>query len=469
MLFESSHLRITAEHGTATLWFGFPGHVPNALDLAHIRELDEAIQAIAAIPSVQILVVRSSNPAGFCAGIRPEVLAGLTHPSDRASFAWHGQQVFNHLAQLRAVTIAYLDGPCLGAGLELALACDYRLCIASPNTRLGFLDRLTCFGGSSRLRALIGRQADSLLNSGLTISGREASAMKLVDVTCSERRAKMELRSFLDRLEMRPIKPHPYREPTGLAGERKSFAAFSPQVAPCYPLESSLNPIPAFPDTIGVMGDDEEAAQLASEVALRGGGVVVCGNRALIYSGIDATLARGFITPLEAEQARLRVRSSDTLAEFRRTGLVFVAEGHNPFRLATTVLPRVVVCVIRSQAKDSATETYNNRVGHSRDSAWEKLEVFPYPRRVVQIRFCGQNQIALFPSPGIDSDATITLAAWLRPFGREAIFPPSRQPRQQIRVSSTVDSSLLTSSFHAFSGNGLADASYPPLSPRNAG
>src|ERR1700722_3414897 len=122
MLFESKHLRITAEQGTATLWLNFPGELVNALDIARLRELDAAFRAVTEVHSVQILVIRSANPRGFCAGVRADVLAGLSTPAARASFAWFGQQVYERLANLNAVTIAVIDGPCLGVGLELALA-----------------------------------------------------------------------------------------------------------------------------------------------------------------------------------------------------------------------------------------------------------------------------------------------------------------------------------------------------------
>ena len=46
MLFESAHVRVTAEHGTATLWLAFPGDPVNALDLARLRDLDAALAAV---------------------------------------------------------------------------------------------------------------------------------------------------------------------------------------------------------------------------------------------------------------------------------------------------------------------------------------------------------------------------------------------------------------------------------------
>ena len=100
MLFESAHVRVSAEHGTATLALAFPGEPANALDSARLRELDSALAAVSASHAVRILVVRSALPHGFCGGLRPEALAALSHPSDRAAFAWLGQQVFDRLANL---------------------------------------------------------------------------------------------------------------------------------------------------------------------------------------------------------------------------------------------------------------------------------------------------------------------------------------------------------------------------------
>lgn len=406
MLFESAHVRVAAEHGTATLALAFPGEPANALDSARLRELDDALAAVAASPAVRILVVRSGVPHGFCAGLRPEALAALAHPSDRAAFAWHGQQVFDRLANLDVVTVAFIDGPCLGAGLELALACDLRVCVSRVTTYLGFPDRLACFGGTARLRALLGRRAGDLTASGRTLSGREARRLGLVDVACCERRAKIELRTVLDRLERRPVKRREPVELFGLAAERRAFAAQPPR--PHFPpLPTSTNPLPPFPDVVGVLGDDANAARLAAEAVLRGGSAVVCGSRVSVFAGIDVALARGFVTPLEADQARRRVRSSDALDGFDRAGLVFVAEGHDPFRLARVVRARAIVCVIAS------------------DDTPQPPVPFPFPRRLLRVGFGETGRVALFPGPHTDPDTTATVAAWVKSFGLAPVVLPS--------------------------------------------
>ena len=259
MLFESAHVRITAEYGVGTLWLGFPGEPVNALDAPRLNELANALVAIESNLFLNVLVVRSAKPAGFCAGLRPSV----AEVTDRLTFAERGQRVLSRLAGLPFTTVALIDGPCLGAGFELALACDHRLCVATPTTLLGFPNRFACFGGSVRLRKLLGRRAAALLESGRTLSGREARDLGLVDRAFCSRRAKIELRTFLDEFERRPCVPERGRDECGFAAERRAFAQAAWRDTTCAP-----------------------------------------------PTEIDVLLARGFITPLEAEQMRAKATAN---------------------------------------------------------------------------------------------------------------------------------------------------------------
>lgn len=256
MLFESAHVRVTAEYGVGTLWLGFPGEPVNALDAARFNELDAALAAIEPNLFLNALVVRSAKPAGFCAGLHPNV----ANVADRIAFAALGQRVLSRLASLPFVTVAFVEGPCLGAGFELALACDHRLCVATPATHLGFPGRFACFGGSRRVRTLMARRGQAFIESGGTLSGREARDLGLVDRAFCSRRAKIELRTFLDELERRPRVPDRVHDDTGLAAERRAFASAELRLPPCAPVTET-----------------------------------------------DVLLARGFITPLEAEQMSAKV------------------------------------------------------------------------------------------------------------------------------------------------------------------
>lgn len=276
MLFESAHLRVTCEFGTATLWLGFPGEPVNALNSMRLQELDAAIAAIERNPFVNIVVLRSAKPAGFCAGIHPD--AYLPSATDRAAFSWLGQRVFARLANLPATTVAFIEGPCLGVGLELALACDHRLCRAKLTTHLGFTGP-TSFGGTPRLKQRLGhRGATSLLESDRTLSGREAQKLGLVDRAFCERRAKIELRTFLDELETQDRRPRRIQDLVGFAEERCAFAHSKHELR-----ETSS----------GVNADS--------------------------LTGIAVALARGFLTPLEAEQARERLKAARTPREVAST------------------------------------------------------------------------------------------------------------------------------------------------------
>ena len=167
-------------------------------------------------------------------------LDGAIHPQRETKLS-----VFARLAALPTTTVAFIDGPCLGAGLELALACDHRLCLAKLTTHLGFPDRVPpCFGGTSRLEARLGRsRAKRFLDSGRTLSGREAQTLGLVDLAFCERRAKIELRTFLDELERAP-RVKLSRELVGLAEERRVFARTPNPPAPFPQREGGESPSP---------------------------------------------------------------------------------------------------------------------------------------------------------------------------------------------------------------------------------
>ena len=409
MLFESAHLRVTADSGVATLWLGFPGEPVNALDLSRLRELDRAIAAIAENRPLQILVVRSALPGGFCAGLHPRSVASLTSPSARAMFSWYGQEVFERLAALECASVAMIEGPCLGAGFELALACDYRLSVARPETHLGFPGRFACFGGGPRLRVLARRSAWGLIESGSTISAREAQEFGLVDVACCERRAKIELRGFLDRLETRPLKRWQGGELIGLTAERREFARSEPSRAPSTFGLPGGHSSPALPDVMGVLGDDEHAGRIAATAALRGGKVIVGGNLRPVLAQIDSAQARGFVSPLEAEQARARVRCSEHLHDFARAEIVFVAPGLDPLRLLPVISPRAVICAITRESLDDLTRL-----------------AFPPSRRVVRLRFETSSRMLVTSDLEMNTQLAPTLAAWVKPY---ELTPLEAHPR----------------------------------------
>lgn len=294
MLSETDTVRVEAAGRIATLWLTARG---SRLNAARVAAVGRAVAVVRDNPFVEILVVRSATPAAFCAGHEPEV---FTTDTDAREYAAVGRRVLGELADLPIPTLAFIDGPCHAAGLELALACDYRLAVATPDGWLSLGDA-PCWGGSARLRALVGRVSLPPL------TAREAKAVGLVDHAFCRRRAKVELRTWLDRLEDRPRKrPRPWfgrRRSRRLdAAERAAFVD-SRRVG-------AVELSPAVPPGLVVeLRDCPQAVPFAAEFALRGG-TVVTNYPAAVHERLAEPFVRGRATPLELDQARGRVRTT---------------------------------------------------------------------------------------------------------------------------------------------------------------
>jgi enoyl-CoA hydratase/carnithine racemase len=305
MLYNSQHVRVEAADGVATLWLEFPGLPVNALMPSRLAEVDRGLSAALSNRHLDVLVIRSGKPAGFCGG---HGTSPLDSDSDRATFAVAGQQVLIRISAADILTVAFLEGPCLGPGLELALACDHRLAVSGPDAWLGFPDAARglppCWGGEVRLKRLLGRRARPLLQ-GELVTAREAWGLGLVDDAFCGRRATVELRRFLDRLLAKPRKRPALDFSEELAAERAAFRLGSPTSAPGP--SSGAVPVPHFEDVVAVAGDTPAAARLAVEIALRGGQVVARDGDWSLPLFAEA-VRRGRVTPLEAEQARQRIR-----------------------------------------------------------------------------------------------------------------------------------------------------------------
>lgn len=382
MFRSPAHIDVTCEHGTATLWLRFPGRPVNALDIDRLRELDAALAAIKASPSIRVLVLRSGLPGGFCEGLHPDAIASLTTEAEAAAFAGFGQSVLDRLAALEIPTVAFIDGACLGAGLDLALACDYRLALASISAPLGFPEGISAFGGLSRLRS----RAAGILRRGELLSAREAERLGFVHLAFCERRAKIELRSFLDRLERNPLKPRRRAvDREGFAAERREFAKHRP-----VPMARVDLDIPC--DVVGFASDHPSLRSLAADLAVHGKRVVVRGLDAA--TGIDELHRRGFLTPLEADQARKRLAAVTSLDEFRGVRLAFAGNTEHAAALAEIVGAGCQIVVPELDSAALANVRFPQRIQAL--SSW--LES-PSDARVIHTRFTVFSSMLRTPTP----------------------------------------------------------------------
>ncbi|MEZ5540731.1 MAG: 3-hydroxyacyl-CoA dehydrogenase NAD-binding domain-containing protein [Pseudomonadota bacterium] len=163
----------------------------NVLNLEVFAQLDRHLQSIAA-RGPRGLVLQSAKSNGFIAGADITAFTKVTTEQQALELLHAGQAVFNRLESLPFPTVALIHGFCLGGGLELALACRYRITRDDRGTRLGLPEvRLGIhpgWGGSARLVPLIGAvKAMDLILSGRTVDGRAGRRMGFVDLVVPER------------------------------------------------------------------------------------------------------------------------------------------------------------------------------------------------------------------------------------------------------------------------------------------
>lgn len=159
----------------------------NSLRLATLWQLREVLRSIPAEldrpDGCRALVITGAGERAFCAGadIKELQVIGAERAAEQATL---GQEVFTEIESAPVVTIAAINGYALGGGLELALACDFR--IASADAQLGQpevgLGTIPGWGGTVRLPRLIGAPAaKELIFSSERIGAARAYELGLVD------------------------------------------------------------------------------------------------------------------------------------------------------------------------------------------------------------------------------------------------------------------------------------------------
>ncbi|HZR70404.1 MAG TPA: 3-hydroxyacyl-CoA dehydrogenase NAD-binding domain-containing protein, partial [Burkholderiales bacterium] len=175
----------------AWLSFDKQGASTNTLSQEALAELDAALEEVRSL-APRGLVIRSAKASGFIAGADVEEFTRIESPQDALALVRRGWDTFNKLAALPFPTVALIDGFCMGGGLELALACRYRIAVDQPGTRLALpevmLGILPGWGGVKRLPRLVGPMAAlDMLMTGRSVDARRARRMGLVDAAVPAR------------------------------------------------------------------------------------------------------------------------------------------------------------------------------------------------------------------------------------------------------------------------------------------
>jgi 3-hydroxyacyl-CoA dehydrogenase/enoyl-CoA hydratase/3-hydroxybutyryl-CoA epimerase len=180
------HWKIEREaDGLARLVLDKAGTATNTLSAEVLAELNEALDELDRNPP-QGLIIASGKASGFIAGADVEEFSQVTDAAAALAIVKRGWDTFARLAAVKYPTLALIRGFCLGGGMELALACRYRVVVDEPSTRLGLpevmLGIVPGWGGITRLPRLTGAPAAlDLLLSGKTIDARRAKRIGLAD------------------------------------------------------------------------------------------------------------------------------------------------------------------------------------------------------------------------------------------------------------------------------------------------
>lgn len=157
----------------------------NTLDIEVLAEFQELLDKIETL-APRGLIIQSGKKNGFMAGADIQQFRKVETFDDAYELIQQGQIVFQQLANCACPTLALIQGFCLGGGLELALACDYRVAVNDNKTKLGLPEVMLGvhpgWGGTVRLPRMIGAiKAFDLILSGRSVSAKTAQTLGLVD------------------------------------------------------------------------------------------------------------------------------------------------------------------------------------------------------------------------------------------------------------------------------------------------
>lgn len=170
----------------AWLFFDKANASVNTVDRSVMEEFSSIVDQLAHDTIHKGVIIASGKKNGFIAGADISEFTKFKDIDDATHVLVQGQHIYNKLEALKIPTVAMISGFCLGGGLELVLACRYRVAEDSAKTRLGLpevkLGIHPGWGGTVRLPRLIGAiEGLNLILSGHTISGKVAAKLGLVD------------------------------------------------------------------------------------------------------------------------------------------------------------------------------------------------------------------------------------------------------------------------------------------------
>lgn len=185
-LLTRTHINYGVRGDVAVIRINSPNSKVNTLNKEVQSEFVEVMNEIWANDQIKSAVLISSKPGCFVAGADINMLASCTTPQEATRISQEGQRMFEKLEKSPKPVVAAISGSCLGGGLELAIACQYRIATKDRKTVLGvpevLLGILPGAGGTQRLPKMVGVPAAfDMMLTGRNIRADRAKKMGLVD------------------------------------------------------------------------------------------------------------------------------------------------------------------------------------------------------------------------------------------------------------------------------------------------
>ncbi|MDW8243276.1 MAG: enoyl-CoA hydratase/isomerase family protein [Thermogemmata sp.] len=415
VIYRSRYIQVVVEQGIARLTFAFPDRLHHCWDGIALQEWEAVVDWLIRSPGLGTVVIASGRPAGFCGGLSPTVWRDYRCPAERAAWAWKVQHLVRRLTECPAITIACLKGACQGVGLELALACDYRLAVQQGSTCLGFPQGLMCFGGSALLRSRYPAALHQQLATGTLLSALEAYQGQLVDRVCVPEQEEQALRSLLQdlpRLTDRRTTPVCW---LGLAEERRRFATWPPPEADigCQEL-AQYEDEPDGPTTIGICGEIPQLQEWFSQILLAGTRLLVYGPMEQLHRHLQQLEARGFFPPQHKEELLQRLQPVDSVEALTLAEAVFVDAPQRSWELLEKGIGSGPVVWVQPPG------------GTPLDTIPQAHRHVPRAGSLVRLSVIQPHRLALIPDRETDQATLRRLQLWFQRTHRAVtIFPPA--------------------------------------------
>ena len=191
----------------AEICIDVPGESTNSLRGEYISEINGLLDDLEQHP-VQGVILTSGKDS-FIVGADINMLEAISTKEEVLELTAAGYALFNRIERFKVPVIAEIHGACMGAGLELALACRGRVCsldastvLALPEVQLGILPG---GGGTQRLPAKVGiMKALDMMTTGRNIRARQALKMKLVDAAVEQVHLRKASKQLIEKLKGQP-------------------------------------------------------------------------------------------------------------------------------------------------------------------------------------------------------------------------------------------------------------------------